>query len=66
MNSIQFNPTNGIMIQLNLIQIQLKKKEMQIGGESIENQLMSMKLKKKNFRKTQIWKDTFPFFFRMG
>jgi hypothetical protein len=42
------------MIQLNLIQIQLKKKEMQIGGESIENQLMSMKLKKKNFRKTQI------------
>jgi hypothetical protein len=39
---------------------------MQIGGESIENQLMNIGLENKNFRKIQIWKDTFPFFIRMG
>jgi hypothetical protein len=39
---------------------------MQIDGESIENQLTNIELENKNFRKTQIWEDTFPFFFRMG
>jgi hypothetical protein len=32
----------------------LKRNEMQIDGESIENQLTNIELENKNFRKTQI------------
>jgi hypothetical protein len=56
-HSIQFN---SILVQsnkwdydlINLCRRQLKRNEMQIGGQSIENQLMNIRLENKNFRKT--------------
>ncbi len=52
---IQFN--NQIKIQLSWIWIQLKKSGMQIDGENIENFACEYGFGKKNFYKTQIWKD---------
>ncbi len=60
-NWIEFQFNNWIKIQLNWIQIPLKKNEMmQIDGKGIEDLLVNMVLENNNLKNNFFTNDTFP------